>query len=123
MTLAIHNASLALEKQSIRTIQWTFLGAAGITTVAGITLLFGKILSIITAGQYTTLHAAILTSPYIFPLVVGAVQILVAATLSLAAIIAIAAAVKCITASILDKPITWENWKLNRGPVRHSANF
>ncbi len=66
---------------------------AGYIALIAVSILYGMAVSFLTGGAFTTLSAAILTSKWIFPIVVGlgAIGIAATAVCSLALVIAIAA--------------------------------
>lgn len=105
----VYHFSQKIEGYCLRA--WPIIGIPCLALGAGaFYYLQGKVVSILTAGKFTTLNAALLSSPYVVPLYLTAAKITFVGSLLYLSILFCAVASKCISAKLLGKEISWDNW-------------
>jgi hypothetical protein len=112
----VFDVSTEVERLCVPAIQYSALANVSILGITALTALKGAAISFLTDGRFTTLEAALLSSPYILPFVVGALGLSAIAVALFALTLFLAVICKCVSASLLGRQVTWENWKLLKSP-------
>lgn len=102
--------SLSLEKFSIQAAQYSIAVPLATAVLSGLYLLQGYVVLALTQGRFTTLNAALLSSPHVKNFIFGSVVIGTIAAVVFAAITAIAVAGKIGFSILLNREMTWDNW-------------
>lgn len=107
---AIDKTQQILERALIPAFKYTAL--ITLTSIAALAyvLIKGFAVSLVTQGQFTTLNAALLSSPYIFPLALGALKVGFVATIIFGTLLASVVVFKCFFSCVTGKTVSWVNW-------------
>jgi hypothetical protein len=100
------------EKLCINAVQVVGGTTALAAVLCTVNAVYGLCVSVLTGGTFTTLHAAILFGPVVFPVVKAALIAGTTATLALAALTLLSTCTRCTASYFLLEQPTFTNWQV-----------